>query len=293
VTPLQLARAFAAIANGGFLLRPYVVQRVSDPEGQVLFLNQPTPILQVIRTETARTLTSLLKQVVEEGTGRLARVEGFPVAGKTGTAQKVEQGRYSAHGGIASFVGFVPADRPRLVILVVVDEPKTATYGGQIAAPVFQAIARQGLEQLGIKRVEEGTRVMKVALPHLSAASDSGPLNRAQDRPFDPSTTLRAGSAQDRPVLQPPPLSHIGQGTLNPGAYSPNFLGMSLREAMVSAARWGCRVEIQGNGYVISQEPLPDTEESAEKRFGKPSGKPFGKPFGERFRLTLQARAAL
>lgn len=256
VTSLQLARAFAAIANGGFLLRPYIVQRVSDPAGRMLFLNHPTLVSQVIRAETARTLTSLLKGVVEKGTGRRARVEGFPVAGKTGTAHKAEQGRYSARGRIASFVGFVPADHPRLVILVVVDEPKIGTYGGEVATPVFQAIARQGLEQLGIRQADDGRR----------QTADGGRRTAVSGQ--------LAGEVAHRQSLSS---NHTEQNMSNTRAHSPDFLGMSLREAMVSASRWGCRVEVQGSGYVVNQEPLPDAEGSA----------------GKHFRLTLQAEAVL
>ncbi|HKA56083.1 MAG TPA: penicillin-binding protein 2, partial [Candidatus Binatia bacterium] len=137
VTPLQLAGAYAALANDGVFMRPYVVQEVLRADGTVVMANSPQRRWQVVRSETARLLLQLLERVVEkEGTGWRARIPGVRVAGKTGTSQKVNQnGGYSAHGRIASFIGIVPADRPRLVVLVSIDEPKTGVYGGEIAAP--------------------------------------------------------------------------------------------------------------------------------------------------------------
>ena len=126
VTPIQLARAYAALANGGKLMRPYVVRRVVAVSGQVIRENHPEVIGQPISAATAADVTRMLRGVVESGTGTKAQVEGIPVAGKTGTAQKVdpETGRYSARDRISSFVGYLPADQPRYVILVVIDTPQ-------------------------------------------------------------------------------------------------------------------------------------------------------------------------
>src|SRR5439155_458252 len=154
VTPVQMAAAFAAIANGGTLLRPFVVKRVVAPDGEVVLENEPTAVRRVVSTRSARTTTELLRRVVEHegGTGTKARLEDFPVAGKTGTAQKVDPstGVYSSKR-IGSFVGFVPADEPRAVILVLIDEPSTSSYGGVVAAPVFRAIAAGVLKRLGVE----------------------------------------------------------------------------------------------------------------------------------------------
>src|SRR5439155_711648 len=134
----------AAAANGGLLMRPFLVRRVLTPDGDVVLANEPAVVRRVMSARTAGTVTALLRRVVEEkgGTGERARLDDFPVAGKTGTAQKVNlhTGSYSSKR-IGSFVGFVPADRPRVVILVLIDEPGAASYGGVVAAPVFRAIA--------------------------------------------------------------------------------------------------------------------------------------------------------
>jgi cell division protein FtsI (penicillin-binding protein 3) len=154
VTPLQLASAFAVIANGGELLRPYVVSQIVAPDGRVLLQQVPETVRRVIRSDTARVVRGLLRGPVEHdgGTGRLARIPGVAVAGKTGTSQKVDPttGRYSAKARVASFAGFVPADAPRFVIVVVIDEPTKSQYGGVVAAPVFREIAAATLGRTGI-----------------------------------------------------------------------------------------------------------------------------------------------
>src|SRR3990172_8794151 len=150
-TPMQLAMAYAAVANGGFLMKAYVVPRVLGPKGGVLFENQPHVVRRVISEKTAHLLASMLKEVTNAGgTGTMASVEGFEVAGKTGTAQKADlaHGGYAAGKRVGSFVGFVPADDPRLVVLVLVDEPEVNVYGGVVAAPGFRNIARGALRHL-------------------------------------------------------------------------------------------------------------------------------------------------
>ncbi|MGH7428102.1 MAG: peptidoglycan D,D-transpeptidase FtsI family protein [Candidatus Methylomirabilaceae bacterium] len=157
VSPLQMLVAVSAVANGGALVRPYVARSVTAVDGKVIREVGPVQLRRVIAEETARTLTAILKGVVTEGTGKAAAVEGFEVAGKTGTSQKLDRvtGRYSRHKLVASFVGFVPADRPRLAIIVVIDEPKILQWGGSIAAPTFREIARESLNHL---RISPATR---------------------------------------------------------------------------------------------------------------------------------------
>lgn len=150
MSPLQMLTAMSAIANGGNLVRPYVAKSIVAADGQVVRETAPMLIRRVISETTARTLATILKGVVTEGTGKAAAVEGFEVAGKTGTSQKVDQatGRYSRHKVVASFVGFVPVEQPRLAIIVAIDEPSTLRWGGSIAAPTFREIARESLKHL-------------------------------------------------------------------------------------------------------------------------------------------------
>jgi cell division protein FtsI/penicillin-binding protein 2 len=151
VTSIQLASAFAAVANGGQLLQPYVVRGVG--RGDDIELVHPRPTLRgmPITPGTARTLERLLEAVVTEGTGKKAAIDGYRVAGKTGTAQKAESGRgYSPTKFVASFVGFAPARDPAVVTLIVIDEPKGSYHGGAVAAPVFSAIVREVLLYLRV-----------------------------------------------------------------------------------------------------------------------------------------------
>ncbi len=220
VTPLQMTRAFGAIANGGLLMKPYVGRRAVAADGEVVWEHQPTVVRRVMRPETAATVTSMLERVLEEGgTGTKARVAGFRVAGKTGTAQKIEAGtgRYSPRARIASFIGYLPADAPRAVILAVLDEPQSSQYGGIVAAPVFAEIAAAAMERLGVPA------------------------------PAPPTPELQEARV-DVPALAPPPSAPVGM---------PSFIGLSMRAALERAHDLGWAVQVVGSGYVASQTPPP------------------------------------
>lgn len=173
VTPLQLVTAFSVIANGGYLMKPYLVKEVLDRDGKVIKRNQPQIVRKVVSGEAASKVTEMLRGVVSDGgTGTAAAMDGYDVAGKTGTAQKVaENSRGYARGKhVASFIGFVPTETPELAILVIIDEPVGVQYGGVVAAPVFKAIAESSLRYLNTPRRNDGdvngngtVRVAKVA----------------------------------------------------------------------------------------------------------------------------------
>jgi cell division protein FtsI (penicillin-binding protein 3) len=150
ITPLQLVTAYAAVANGGLLVRPRVVKRVVEAETVRTF--EPEVRWRVLSPQTAEKLTAIFTGVIERGTGKPAAVEGYAVAGKTGTAQKAdpERGVYSHSKILASFVGYAPAEAPQLVILVMLDEPQKLRWGSQAAAPVFRRIAQQALHYIQV-----------------------------------------------------------------------------------------------------------------------------------------------
>ena len=149
-TPIQMASAFAAVASGGVLHRPYVVKAIGRGDG-VEPVDRQVDAPRTMAAHTAVTLGRVLETVVESGTGRLAQVPGYRVAGKTGTAEKVIPGvGYSPTARMASFIGFLPAREPRLVGFVMLDHPRTQTHGGQVAAPVFSAIMKKALLYLGV-----------------------------------------------------------------------------------------------------------------------------------------------
>ncbi|MBI2461915.1 MAG: PASTA domain-containing protein [Candidatus Rokubacteria bacterium] len=226
VTALQMVTAVAAVANGGRLPVPQVVRAVLDPQGRPVTGFEPQVARQVLSPRTARGLTEILTQVVADGTGRKAAIEGYRVAGKTGTAQKLDPAvrAYSRRPGVLSFVGFVPADDPRLVMLVLLDEPKTVAWGSEAAAPVFAAIGRQVLHYLGVPR---------------------------SDRP--PLAVVRASAAEVVPAAYPGPSPG---GPEEPGRM-PDLRGRSLREALALLAVHDVQLRVAGKGFVVRQTPAP------------------------------------
>ena len=165
VTPLQLVTAFSALANGGMLVRPHLVKAVFS-NGEVVQETAPVHVRRVISEPTARQVTNILQGVVLRGTGKEASVEGYAVAGKTGTAQKFDAalGRYSTQKTVASFVGYLPAERPRVAILVSLDEPQEdMAWGSVAAAPVFSAIARPAMRYLRVPSDGGQSRVAEIS----------------------------------------------------------------------------------------------------------------------------------
>lgn len=148
VTPLQMINAMAAIANGGLLMKPYIVQRIIREDSVVEI--EPVVRRRVISPETARQLTQILVEGVKRGVAELAYVEGYSLAAKTGTAQIPMPGGYDPTWTIASVVGWAPADDPRFIILVKIDKPQAAPWGAVVAAPVFKSLAQQLFDYLGI-----------------------------------------------------------------------------------------------------------------------------------------------
>lgn len=230
-TALQITAAVSAVANGGNLMRPFLVERVVDDNGTVVKQFGPQVRRRVISPETAKSVARMLEGVVTEGgTGTSAAVDGYRVAGKTGTAQKVDPAThgYSASKRTASFVGFVPLERPRLTILVVIDEPKTSPYGGVVAAPAFSAIAQQTLCYLKV------------------------PTEVAQKKKLP-----RPGATEPAPA----PVAAVSEegGTVEGGdaGSMPNFRGMSMRQVLRVMERRGLNVKLHGSGRAVEQYPAP------------------------------------
>jgi cell division protein FtsI (penicillin-binding protein 3) len=232
VTALQMTAAVGAVANGGYLMKPFVVRAVEDAAGRVVKSYKPVAVRRVLEPRTVEVLTDLLKGVVKNGTGGKAALPGYTVAGKTGTAQKIDAtGRYSMVDHVSSFVGFVPASRPALVILVSLDEPRgTLNHGGDVAAPVFARVAEDALRRLAVPS-EDPDRVLRATARSASAAMP------AAYRPADPA----AGPPDSDPALMP------------------DLRGRPAREAAIAAARRGLAVELRGSGRVVAQAPEPGT----------------------------------
>ncbi|WP_456275588.1 stage V sporulation protein D [Bacillus sp. AK128] len=167
VTPIQQVAAVAAAVNGGNLYTPYIAKEFTDPAtGEVVSRNTPELKRRVISEETSKQVRHALESVVAQGTGKNAFVEGYRVGGKTGTAQKVKDGRYMENNHIVSFIGFAPADDPQIVIYVAVDNPKgTVQFGGVVAAPIVGSIIGDSLRAMGVEPREE--QIEKEARPYL------------------------------------------------------------------------------------------------------------------------------
>ena len=232
VTPIQLTSAVAAIANGGYLMEPYLVDRVVDSQGQVTQQNQPRMIRKVIAQDVAQVVTRMMEMTTEEGgTATKARVPGFRVAGKTGTAQKVDAvtGGYSADKRVASFIGFLPAEEPRLVMLVTIDEPKKVVYGGLTAAPVFSRIAAQAMQYLKVApnvAVQVGE-----TLPSLEQI-------------------IVEATMSERSKLQ-----EVATSELSAGPQMPDFYGLSYRQVLELMEERQLNINFRGRGRVVEQSP--------------------------------------
>jgi len=235
VTALQMAMAAGAVANGGYLMKPLVVRRVEDAEGRVVKEMKPVVVRRVLQPETVDVLTDILKEVVKSGTGRHAAIPGYVVAGKTGTAQKLDAaGRYSMVDHVASFVGFTPASHPALLILVSLDTPRgPRNQGGDVAAPVFARIAEAALRRLAVPPDDPGRVLRAVA---------------------DPASGVVRAAYRPEPVPTPLP-----ERSEEPGIM-PDLRGRSAREAAIAAARRGLIVELRGSGRVVAQTLEPGTE---------------------------------
>ena len=233
VTALQMTMAAAAVANGGYLMKPIVVRRVEDAEGRTVREAKPVVVRRVLEPDTVDTVTEMLRTVVLEGTGRRAAVPGYVVAGKTGTAQKVDaSGRYSMIDHVASFVGWTPASRPALVILASLDTPRgAANQGGDVAAPLFARVAEAALRILAVPPDDPGRVLRAVATPVEGVVP-------AAYRPQEAARPL-------------PPLPADEPG------FMPDLRGRSAREAAIAAARRGLVVELHGSGPVMAQSPEP------------------------------------
>jgi cell division protein FtsI (penicillin-binding protein 3) len=227
VTPLQMAAAASVIANGGTLYEPHVVRAIV--KGNQRTVVRPKAVRRAILPETAATLTTIMEQVVIDGTAKAARLVSYNVAGKTGTADKLVNGRYSPYQQNVSFVGFVPSRNPVLTVLVMVDSPRVGgDTGGAIAAPIFKRIADASLRRLGVTpTIDPAPPVIVARQTNESVAPAAAPLNA-------PAVVSLPANAE---------------------AGVPDLTGMSAREALRELARVGLTARMQGAGFVVDQHP--------------------------------------
>lgn len=271
VTPIQLVTAVSVIANGGNLVKPHMVKQVIDNEGIVIKKNEPQIVRRVISEETAKTLAGILEGVVSNGTGKNAYIEGYKVAGKTGTAQKVAPtGGYMASEYVASFLGFAPADNPKLACIVVVDAPQGYPYyGGWVAAPPFREILKDSLRYLEVPAhelkdqtkdsIEQVLVPDVVNLPLAEAISTinnrglnvkvSGTGNIVWQQTPKPQTKINRGS---QVIIA---LSPFAAGEQNSEVTVPDLQGKSMKEVAKILSDLGLHLLPEGYGLAYEQTP--------------------------------------
>jgi len=225
VTPLQLVTAMASIANGGTLMRPYIVRAIKNPDGSIYEERSPQEIRGTLQKTVDRTLIGLLEQVVATGGGSKAGVKGYRIAGKTGTAQKIrrETSGYMEGHYIASFCGFAPVEDPLFTVLVMIDDPRGGNfYGGQIAAPVASRIFSQLLRYA---HVEPSSN------PFAAEEDENAPVHSAaEERRMEAAAVPPEGKA-----------------------LVPDFTGLPMREAARLAEQRGLSFESEGTGVAVRQ----------------------------------------
>lgn len=255
VTALQLANAFGAVANGGTLYKPYVVASIGRGNGPRSYRAEPTSLGTPASPATMRALSGMLEAVVSEGTGGRAAVVGYPAAGKTGTAQKAIPGGYSPNGFIASFAGYAPAAQPALVAAIVIDEPRGAYHGGDVAAPVFGAFAREALLYLGAEPQREPLELW----PGESAPEPIAPMPQLAQATESASEVVHArlevpggGAGEGVSAVA---LAALGEPAAAVGPVVPDLRGLTARAALVRASSLGLRPLLNGRGFIVRQEP--------------------------------------
>ncbi|EFM12813.1 Peptidoglycan glycosyltransferase [Paenibacillus curdlanolyticus YK9] len=276
VTPIQQVAAVAAVANGGKLLKPQIIKQIEDPVTGAVEVRKPEVVRQVISPETSRKVGEYLEQVVSDqdiGTGKNAYIDGYRVAGKTGTAQKWDntlkggKGGYSSEKYVMSFIGYAPVEDPKILVYVVIDEPNDKNAGGgKAAAPVFKDIVQQSLRYMGVKpQFPDGVSQEAVEAgksPTMSMPDYSG-MNLANAKSkLDKSGLQYEVAGKGATVLQqiPSPGTVI---SLSQRVYLitekreqltvPNLVGSSLRDAMEVSTLLDIRTVTEGQGYVVSQ----------------------------------------
>lgn len=266
VTGIQQVAAVAAVANGGKLMVPHLVKEIEDPVTNKTEVIQPKVVRQVISENTAKLAGEYLEQVVSDGTGKNAYIEGYRIAGKTGTAQKVEGKGYSTKKYVVSFIGYAPVENPKVIVYVVVDEPNDSNLGGgAVAAPVFREIMLNSLRHLGVKAADTETtkdgeskrKEPTVKVPDLSGLKLAQAQEELKARSLNSEVLGKGGT-----VLQQIPKSDnaVSQGqrvyliTEDRSKLAiPDMKGLSLRDALEICSLLQIRVYTEGEGFVTSQ----------------------------------------
>ncbi|MDR7870087.1 MAG: stage V sporulation protein D [Tissierellaceae bacterium] len=274
ITPIQLTNAVSAISNGGYLMKPRLVKEMIDYEGNVVTSFEPEIKRQVVSKETSDTMLSLMETVVSDGSGSRAKVSGYRVGGKTGTAQKIIDGRYAQGKYIASFIGVAPIDDPKVVILVIVDEPGGTYYGGSVAAPVAKNILEEIFNYLEIppqfddKDLEQN--IQNVVVPDLRnlIIGEAGKTLTDLGLRY---TTEYLELSNDSTVIEqfPAPGVEVQKGSIvdlylnsrpSNNVIMPYLIDMSKDQVIKTLNEMNLKYTLNGEGTAVEQVPLPGEE---------------------------------
>ena len=294
VTPIQLASAVSAAVNGGLLYTPHIISEIVADDGTVVYTADTKPVRRVISEETSRKVRQILESVVENGTGRNAKIEGYAVGGKTGTAQKYDEyGHVSAGSYICSFIGFAPADEPKYVCLILVDEPHVGSvFGSTVAAPYVRRVLSEILPYAGIQRTDRNTSV--VTLPDVTGMSMDDAVRTLQAYGVsavyeaDAPVTLMVPAAGQTVPAGSSVLLYTGLEGLNTETdepyyvQMPNLMGMTALQAYDALRAVGLVLDAEPAdpyGVVLSQSvyayELVEYGTSVKVYFGYPTPTPF------------------
>ena len=266
VTPIQMITAACAVVNGGRLMKPYLVEAIEDSEGAVLSKTSPTVVSTPISAATSATMRKLLYGVVENGGGKNAKVSGWSVGGKTGTAQIYKNGRIEANLHIGSFVGFAPAENPKVALLVTVNEAQVKPdYGGTTAAPFAAQIFSEILPLLGVARTDGSAEAKHVTMPEVTGMDVRDAKAILRELGID------AVTDGENPIVTgqlPPAGTDIQEGfcamlyvigdeapSAQDYARVPEVIGMGMRECAQTLRRNGFEMNAQGDGLATRQSP--------------------------------------
>lgn len=271
VTPLQLLTAACSVINGGNLMRPYVVSEIVDGNGEVIEQGTPEVVSHPISSETSATMRALLENVVEEGGGKNARIAGYRIGGKTGTAQVYVDGVVSSDTHIGSFLGFAPADDPQIAILVIVEEADVAVdFGSQTAAPFARDILEKSLNYLGVAPETDEETPEEVSVPDVSGMTVEDATQAMKDAGL---SCVLDGAGSVVVDQLPAGGARISEGSLvmlyvdksvsledNSKVRVPDVTGMSVMEANKLLRSYGLQMQIEGGGVAVSQQPAAGEE---------------------------------
>jgi cell division protein FtsI/penicillin-binding protein 2 len=286
VTALQMANAYACVANGGMMMKPFVIKKILAPDGNLIKEYQPTEIRNVISNNTAKILTELFVGVVERGTGKDAKVDNIRIAGKTGTSQKMVEGKYSKSKYTSSFIGYFPAENPQIVVAVIIDAPGAGEYyGGKVSAPIFKKITERIINLTGLHEYSqpENTANLVMTSGNLNTGNNEGSINLVN---FDISDAMKfldenqvpyevSGSRKNALVTSQEittgekgekVLRLVTSATFNSDGKQkdnstkmPDLKGLSLRKCLKILSGLGVDYKLNGSGKVLAQSPEAGT----------------------------------